>query len=289
MKYVLKSCIVFLCILFSVIGCKKSSVDSNTETKNLSVFLTDAPPPQFDSVFIDIRYVEVKVDADKEHKNDDHFGDNDADNDDDHLHHDKYGDWDTLSIQPGVYNLMRFRNGVNMLLGTGNITGKIRKIRITLGSNNSVYIAGTQYPLSLRPDKNNYLYVKIHNEDKDEDNNNANIWLDFDLSRSLEEKNGQFYLNPVLKPFGKKNYGAVQGQVFPFAARPVVIVYNVNDFQDATHGIPETDGKYDVEGLHPGTYHVEFHGFNGYRDTTLLNIVIQKGKKTELPTITLVN
>ena len=206
----------FICAIVFFISCKKTDNAANTQNKNLSVFLTD-DPSQYDSVFIDIRFVEAKVDTSEDHDKDDHFGDNDKDDDDDHVHHDQFGKWDTLSITPGVYNLAALRNGVSMALGTANIKGKVRKLRITLGSNNSVYKAGVKYPLSLYPGTNNYLYVKIHEEDEDDDNNNStntSIWIDFDLSRSVIEQNGQFYLKPVLKPFSKKHFGSIKVKIF---------------------------------------------------------------------------
>ena len=279
--------ILFIAGLLFFIGCQKSSVDAvNTQNKNLTVFLTD-DPSLYDSVLIDIRYVEVKVDTSKEHGKDDNFGDADKDDDDDHVHHDQFGNWDTLSITPGVYNLAALRNGVNATLGTANITGKIRKIRITLGSNNSVYKAGVKYPLNLLAGTNNYLYVKIHDEDQDDDNNNTlntSIWIDFDLSRSVIEQNGQFYLKPVLKPFSKKHFGSIQGKVFPQDAHAVV---NATNSQDVGNAIPERSGEYEINGLREGTYAVTFHSFNGYRDTTISNVVVHSGSKVVLPSITL--
>lgn len=292
MKTSIKTFLVILVCSLVYVSCQKSSVDaSNSSKKHLTVYLTD-DPSQYDSVLIDIRYVEVKVDTAKEHENDDHFGDNDKDDDDDHSHHDQFGKWDTLSIAPGVYNLAALRNGVSVALGTANITGKVRKIRITLGTNNSVYIAGVKYPLNLLPGTNNYLYVKIHEEDEDDDDNNngnnvttnASIWIDFDLSRSVIEKNGQFYLKPVLKPFSKKHFGSIKGKVFPQDAHTVV---SAGNSQDVGTAIPEKSGEYEINGLREGTYSVIFHSFNGYRDTTINNVVVHKGTKVELPNITL--
>ena len=276
--------LLFICSAVVFISCKKTDV--NTQNKKLSVFLTD-DPSQYDSVLVNIRYVEVKVDASKEHEDDDHFGDNDKDDDDDHLDHDQFGKWDTLSLVPGIYNLAALRNGVNMTLGTANINGKVRKIRITLGSNNYVYKAGVKYPLSLFPGTNNYLYVKIHEEDEDDDNNNSSnksIWIDFDLSRSVIEQNGVFYLKAVLKPFSKKHFGSIKGKVFPQEAHAVV---NASNSQDVGNAIPERSGEYEIQGLREGTYAVTFHSFNGYRDTTINNIMVHSGSKVELPNITL--
>jgi hypothetical protein len=279
---------ILACSSVFFISCKKNDTAANSKNKNLSVFLTD-DPSQYDSVLVDIRFVEVKVDTSDDHENDDHFGDNDKDDDDDNSHHDQFGKWDTLSIVPGVYNLAALRNGVNMTLGTGNIAGKVRKIRITLGSNNSVYKGNVKYPLSLFPGTKNYLYVKIHEEDEDDDNNNNNsvnssIWIDFDLSRSVIEQNGQFYLKPVLKPFSKKHFGSIKGKVFPLDAHAVV---NATNSQDVGNAIPERSGEYEIQGLHAGTYAVTFHSFNGYRDTTINSVVVSNGSRIVLPNITL--
>ena len=60
--------------------------------------LTDGPSQIFDSIFIDIKRISVKV---KDSTGAEH--------------------WDTLSIVPGVYNILRFRNGLDTLIATGNI------------------------------------------------------------------------------------------------------------------------------------------------------------------------
>ena len=72
--------------LFAVLitACKKDdSAAMPAANQRLSLYLTDDPSP-YDSVLIDIKYVEVKVDTSDHHKRDDHFGDNDNDRDDDH-------------------------------------------------------------------------------------------------------------------------------------------------------------------------------------------------------------
>ena len=287
LKTIVRSVVFFSCLLVFISSCKKSTVSSNNQNKKISVFLTD-DPSQYDSVLVDIRYVEVKVDSSEDHKGDDHFGDGDRDEDNDHRDHDQFGKWDTLAIHPGVYNLMALRNGVNVLLASGNINGKIRKIRITLGTNNSVYKAGVRSPLNLYPGSNNYVYAKIHDEDEDVDDNNgslnSNVWLDFDLSRSIIEQNGQFFLKPILRPYSMRHFGGIEGKVFPLAAHAHVSAFNS---QDVANTIPEDDGRYELEGLHAGTYTVKFQGSNGYHDTTINNVMVVQGLKIQLPNITL--
>jgi hypothetical protein len=285
-KPVLASAIASLCLIFFISACKKevSSSNSNTNAKKLSVYLTD-DPCNFDSVFIDIRTVEVKIDT-SSHMDDDHYGDADDDHDDDHLGRDQYGKWDTLSIRPGMYNVMALRNGIDTLLGTANLPkGRIRKIRLTLGTNNSVVLNGVNHPLNVLPGTNNYVYVKLHDEDHDDlTPTQASLWLDFDVCQSIRSYNGQYYLKPVLKPFGINHFGSIEGKVLPAAAHAFVEAGNTTDSATA---IPDKDGDYRIRGLRAGTYNVTFKGSNGYKDTTITNIQLHDGQETKIPTITL--
>ena len=270
-----------------ITACQKN-VTSGTNPltpRKVSVYLTD-DPCQYDSVFIDIRYVEVKIDTSIQHMDDDQFGDNDNDRDDDQQHRDQFGKWDTLSIRSGVYNISKLRNGIDTLLGTANIPiGKIRKIRLTLGTNNSVTVAGVSHPLSLFPGTNNYVYIKIHKEDEDDiTTGQTSIWIDFDICESVKLVGGQYFLKPFLKPFGMNQFGKIEGKVLPNAAHAIVTARNVTDSGTA---IPENDGEYRIRGLRQGTYNVTFKGSAGYRDTTVLNIQVQNGQEKHIPAITL--
>ncbi len=276
-----------LTVSLLITSCQKQAAPANnpTSAKHLSVYLTD-DPCQYDSVFIDISYVEVKIDTNSAHMNDDHYGDNDDDRNDDHQHHDQYGNWDTLTIRPGIYNVLRLRNGIDTLLAAGNLpAGKIRKIRLTLGTHNSLVKAGVTYPLNLWPGTNNYVYLKIHNEDEDEvAAGQSAIWMDFNVCQSIRVSNGQYYLKPFLKPFSMQQFGRIEGKVFPHDALPFVNAFNATDSASAK---PEDEGEYKIMGLKEGVYSVSFKGSNGYRDTTISNIQVQRGKETHIPDITL--
>ena len=277
-----------LAVTLIVASCQKQAATNSAPTtgaRQLSVYLTD-DPCQYDSVFIDIRYVEVKIDTSTQHMNDDQYGDNDNDSDDDHQHHDQYGKWDTLTIRPGVYNILRLRNGIDTLLATGNIhAGKIRKIRLTLGTNNSLIKAGVSYPLNLLPGTNNYVYLKIHKEDEDEvATAQSAMWIDFNVCESIRLVGGQYYLKPVLKAFSMQQFGKIEGKVFPKEALPFVKAFNATDSASA---LPENDGEYKIRGLREGIYSIKFTGSNGYRDTIITNIQVQKGREIHISNITL--
>ena len=276
--------ILSLIVIFSALviaACKKDTTPTTPAgTQQLSVYLTDNPS-QYDSVLIDIKYVEVKLDTSDSHKNDDQFGDNDNDHNNDHLGRDEFGKWDTLSITPGIYDVAKLRNGIDMLMGTANINGTIRKIRITLGTNNSVKIAGVSYPLHLLPGINNYFYVKINNRHHQETvSGQLALWIDFDISRSIVFANGQYYLKPVLRPFCDNNFARIKGNVLPAAATPLVSVYNESD---TANGIPNENGDFKIRGLKEGTYNILFKAFNGYRDTTILNVQLKNGEEKTIP------
>lgn len=110
------------------------------------------------------------------------------------------------------------------------------------------------------------------------------MWIDFDVCKSIKLINGQYYLKPVCKPFGIKNFARVKGKVFPAAANPFVKVYNATSSATAS---PEEDGAYKVRGLNEGMYNITFQGSNGYKDTTITNIQLLKGQEVKIPAITL--
>ena len=271
-------------VTLSLTACQKEASQGNSSSKKLKVYLTD-DPCQYDSVFIEIRFAEVKIDTAL--FDDDQQGQHDSDDDDDNTVRDQHGRWDTLSISPGVYNIMNLRNGVDTLLASGNIpAGKVKKIRLTLGNNNSVVIAGVIHPLNLYPGAHPYAYIKIEEEDLDDiAPGQLGLWIDFDICQSIQEHNGQYFLKPVIKAFALEKYGRIEGKVLPREAHPFVTVFNA---QDTATAIPEVDdGDYKIRGLKAGTYSVLFKGSNGFRDTTITNVQVQKGRSTQIPTITL--
>lgn len=286
---------LLICVALLMYACQKSfnPLNNSSSPRNVALYLTD-DPCQYDSVFIDLSYVEVKVDTtvqarnegEGDHENDDQ-GDAEDDHQEDHHHFDKHGIWDTLSIRPGIYNILELRNGVDTLLATGTIpAGKIRKIRVTLGTKNSVVISGVSYTLNLFPHSNNYVYIKTHGEDEDDlfKPGQTSMWLDFNVCKSIRSFDGQYYLAPFLKLYAKSKTGRIEGKVLPSAASPYVTAYNATDTASA---LPGNEGEYKIGGLKPGSYSVLFKGSNGYKDTTINNVEVKSNHEMELRTITL--
>jgi hypothetical protein len=140
------------------------------------------------------------------------------------------------------------------------------------------------YPVNLLPGVTNYIYIKLHDEHFQRTGDVQQVWLDFDVSRSVIEINGKYYLRPVLKPFCDRNSGEVEGKVGPADASATVKVYNASDTATA---IPDKKGEFRIRGLSEGNYTVLYDANNGYVDTTITNVTVTKGRDTKLPAVSL--
>ena len=249
-------------------ACQKEGISNSNKPSKLIVYLTDHQTPIFDSVFIDMQKLEVKVE-------------------DDSLVNDG---WFTVSIRPGIYNILRFRNGLDTLFGTTTLpNNRIRKIRLTLGTQNSVMRDGQSFPLKVK-DNERQVVADINDTNFDVSNNQVMFWIDFDAGNSIKTdnsgsgNNNGFELRPHIKIFTHRNTGRIDGKVFPLAASPIVKAFIGSDTATA---IPERDGEFKIVGLNAGTYSILFDGNNGYRDTTITNVLVRTGEDTRLPAITL--
>lgn len=278
-----------LLVLFSasllVISCQKET-SGNTDIPQgqtrYAVYLTD-DPTDFDNVFVDIRKVEVKLDTCRSNDDDDRERpgcDDDRDSADVNCHV-----WQTLNINAGVYDLLQLRNGMDTLLASGlALNGKIERIKITLGTNNSVVVDSVTYPLQL-VNNQDFVFVNIKKDNLDAVTpNNLQFFLDFSLSHSIRYFNGAYWLKPVIKPFGRNSTGEIEGKIRPVHAHGLIKAYNATD---TFYARSWQEGKFKIRGLRPGTYAVFIDGTNGYRDTTITGIEVNRRDDTDLGTIQL--
>ena len=273
---------MFVVLLLGFTACTKSGLETDS---TVSVFLTDGPG-DYDNVFIDIVKVEVKVDKDEKRKRNYNAGLTDDDKDDHLKRKDEFGEWIDINYTQGVIDVLSLRNGVETQLGTANIqTGTVRKIRITLGTNNAVVKNGVSYPLTLANPTQNFLYVHLFDKHRQGGNNNVRVWVDFDIARSIVENNGRFFLKPLLRPFCNNNFGEIAGTVLPIEARAVIKITNANGFEG--FALPNRDGRFMIRGLEEGTYTVLIEGNAPYQSQTISNVGVTKGKLTKLETVTL--
>ena len=289
-KWLAAGSVITAAIFFFVSCSKNNSSASNPNIppgkSQMSIYMMDGPIA-FAKVMIDIRQVIVEVDTGTT--------ENTPDVDDQwdmnycgwhRTTSNKSVIWDTLNITPGVYNLMDLRNGTDTLLASGDYpTGKVLKVQITLGSDNTVYTdSTTYYPLEVFG-PNPYFTINVRRENVDAiDNNDFKLWLDFNLARSIFFWSGTYLLSPYVVAFNDVTYAKLQGQVLPDGADNLVMAWSG---ADTLYAIPNWNGTYMIRGVPAGTYSINFKGHNGYQDTTISNIVVDSTKTVQVPTITL--
>ncbi len=278
--------VLVIAALISFSACQKnfSSNASAAGKEQLSLYLTDGPG-FFDNVYIDIRSVKVLVDTSKntrDHDNDDwdRRGADDTKKDSSFV-------WENLNIKPGVYDILKFRNGADTILANSNITaGSIRLIKIEIGTNNSVVKDSVTYPIYLPAGAMNYILLKLRGDECEKyDANKKRLWLDFDVARSIFQGNdNKFYIRPVFHFYVVSAKGQLSGRIRPGDAKGVVTAFNATD---TAYALTDKEGFFKMRGLKDGTYSVFINVSNGYQDTTLTNIKVQAPGETNLGNIVL--
>ena len=272
MKKTVKILSVTLILLSALFySCKKedSTGSGVNSPHHVSVFLTDHATPIFDSVFIQILAIDVKTENSVTGEE----------------------AWVSVHITPGIYNILRLRNGLDTLFATGSLPNAgIRKLRLTLGTQNSVMKNNQSFPLQLH-DEDRQVTVDIDESEFEINNDQILFWIDFDAARSIQVDNsGQgnnngFRLKAHLNIFTKHKSGSLEGRVLPQSADALVMAINGTD---TTMAVPDDDdGEFKIMGLHAGTYRVFYDGQNGYTDTTLNNIQVGNNEDFHLPPIVL--
>ena len=267
--------VALLITSFILYSCQKETNGGNAATdinkpRGVTIYLTDHQTPVFDSVFIDLQKLEVKLE-------------------DETLPN---GGWINLNIRAGVYNILRFRNGLDTLFATGTLpNARVRKIRLTLGTQNSVMKGGIRSALRLHDDDREVIADLSAASFEITSAGQVLFWIDFDASRSIQVdnsgsgNNNGYRLKSHIRIFTRSNSGEIEGRVLPRAADALVMAINGTD---TTSAIPEDDdGEFKIVGLNAGTYKVFIDGQNGFNDTTINNVIVRNREDTHLPSITL--
>jgi hypothetical protein len=253
-------------------SCKqdKSIEDGNADIPagkaKVTVFMTDHQSLVFDKVFLNIVKMEIKVE------------DNGVDS---------LGGWYNLNITPGVFDILKFRNGFDTLFATGTVpqNRKLQKIRFTLGNKNSVVYQGVSHPLEVK-DNRGEVEAKLEDSNVDVNGNQFMFWIDFDAHHSIQQKNNnRFELKSKIRIFTKNKSGRIEGRVLPAAANAMVLAIKGADTATA---IPEPGGEFKIVALQPGTYKLWVDATaNNYRDTVINNVVVVQAEDTKVGTIIL--
>jgi hypothetical protein len=149
-----------------------NACDKNNDKTRLNIHLTDNPY-NAQQVNVDVKEVRVNMTSDS-------------------------SGWQTLQTIPGIYNLLDLQNGVDTLIASAELpTGKLKEIRLILGSENSIMIDSITHPLTIPSGSESGLKIKLN---KDLRVGFDELVIDFDAALSIlkiDEEN--YHLKPVLK------------------------------------------------------------------------------------------
>ncbi len=242
------------------VACDKDD-DGTPSTGNAKVnmHLTDGPA-DYDAIYLDIQEVEIKM------------GDNSPAT--------------FVPFRPGLYDILRFRNGLDTLLLTATVpVGTVSQIRLILGNNNSIVVDGVSHPLQTPSGQTSGVKLNLH--ETFVAGGAYDIWLDFDASKSiLQTGNGDYKLKPVIRAFSSLTNGIIEGVVIPLAALPVV--YAINGV-DTFAAIPDPNhANFQIRGLPSGTYNVLIDAENpAYTDLWINNVNVTYGQVNDIGQIIL--
>ncbi len=200
------------------------------------------------------------------------------------VHVANYG-WLPLNVNAGVYNLLSLANGIDTLIGTGQIpTGLVSEVRLILGSNNSVKINGNSYALETPSADQSGLKLKVHTTLlKDLV---YSVTLDFDAGRSIVVTgNNTYKLKPVIRVIAEATTGSIKGFVLPVISQPAVLAIMGTD-TFGTYASP-LNGGFLIQGLAAGNYKVMMMPQAPFSDTVFSNINVTVGAVTVMGTVTI--
>lgn len=247
--------------------CFACDVNDTSQTGRIKVTLTDAPA-NYEAVWIEVESVMI-------HKN----GEENENGDDED------SGWIIITDESRRINLLDLRNGNEITLSEVELqTGTYSQLRLILGDVNEVMVDGETHNLITPGAQQTGLKVNINAEIETDET--FNLLIDFDVAQSIVlTGNGMYILKPVLRTVNQDQSGSISGDVEPDDLLTTVTAINGEDFLST---ITDDDGQFTILGAVPGAYQVLFEMDNGqYKDTTLTNIEVSAGEKTDLETITL--
>lgn len=189
-----------------------------------------------------------------------------------------------LNVNPGVYNLLNFSNGLDTLIATGTLNlSRVEQIRLILGSNNSIVTSTGTYPLKTPSAQQSGLKLNVHQDLQP--GVAYYVLLDFDASQSIVENgNGDYSLKPVIRAIEVALTGSIKGRVSqPGVAASVTATAGGMSYSTAVNA----QGDFVVSGLPAGTYTLTVNPVLPYAPVTLGNIQVSVGSATNVGILTI--
>ncbi len=253
--------IAALLIFFTMVSC--SSDEDQSGKSILRIHLTDSPG-DYEAVYVDIQ--EIRINATSDETN----------------------GWVTLdNINTGVYDLLKFTNGIDTLLGENEIpSGKISQIRLILGERNSVVVDGDSVELDTPSAQQSGLKLQVNATLEPE--LEYDVLLDFDAAQSVVKagNSGKYNLKPVIRVFVEQSTGSIKGVVSPDSVYcAIYAIQGADSFSTFTN----ESGQFLIKGLETDTYSLSIKpGSNStFRDSTLVNLQVNIGNVLDVGAVSL--
>jgi hypothetical protein len=236
-------------------SCNDDDSTSGNGDYSYKIRMTDAPGP-YDQINVDIQSVAI-VDGN--------------------------GNTVMLDSETGVHNLLNFSNGADMLLASRNLEdNEVSQIKLTLGTNNTVRVNGTNYPMTLSAADQSGLTLNV-NQTLDANENNE-ILIDFDGNASVVETGVNTYkIRPIIRTIDSSVSGSISGDTNN-TSLAIVTATSVSNVPYST-GI-NSSGNFKLSGLPPGSYTLTVTPVLPLLPSTQSNVVVQAGQNTAVSAIT---
>lgn len=260
----LKSLLLAAVIAFGFTSCSDDDENNVAEANaQLTVRMTDAPG-DYDHVWVDVQDVMIKTEA--------AVGEEEA-------------EWESLpNVETGRYDLLQLTGGVSQLLVDAEIpAGYLDQIRLVLGPDNVVDIAGEEIALATPSAQQSGLKLNVQQEL--EAGEHYEYLLDFDVDESVViTGNAGYILKPVIRMSAMANTGSIMGKVHPTDFQSLVKA------QNASHTISaytDESGNFVLHGVPAGTYQLTVtpEATTGLEVKTEDNIEVEEDAAVDLETI----
>ncbi len=213
MKYLF--ILVVLCLL--IIGCSDNPVKSSNGFISVESF--DAPAPEgIEHLYLHV--LEVST------------------------HHSDDG-WIVLSEPDTVIDYMELINGITVLLADSVSlpVGDYEQMRLLLSDSNEIVIEGTTYDLTTPSAQQSG--IKLNLNFSVEENQLIEIYVDFDISKSVISASSKYILTPTFRAFKQILSGTIAGTVVDALGDPLEnITIDVAGVEYATSTITDAEGNY---------------------------------------------
>jgi len=236
-------------LVVQLTSCDKDT--TNDKQAKLTVRMTDAPAI-YDAVMVDVQGVEVTGNG---------------------------GSAVMLNTTAKVYNLLELSNGVNAMIATGDLdAGTVSQIRLILGTNNSVKVAGVVYPLTTPSALQSGLKLQVNQTF--EAGVEYSILLDFDASQSIVlTGTNEYQLKPVIRTIDTAISGSIKGSITPLTGN-VLITATSNGVTYTT--VTAANGSFLIAGLPLGTYDITITPVLPLLPKTIIGKAVVVGSSTDL-------